>query len=128
MMKKNLLLAPTLLLALGACSGNHGEGSGSGTSSSGGHSTSSSSSTSTGGNPDEPYTPEHTWTECQASDQAFVRRAVLAVSGRRTLGQAEINAYEDAIKGVRKADRDAAGPFGDIGAAEPPDGHDLENA
>ncbi|MFS8071726.1 MAG: hypothetical protein ACMG6S_35600, partial [Byssovorax sp.] len=51
----------------------------------------------------EPPLTEHAWTECQSSDQAWVRRAIVAVSGRRSWGQAEVNAYEDVLKGVRTA-------------------------
>lgn len=76
---------------------------------------------------DPPANPTHVWTECQASDQAWVRRALLAVSGRRGWGQAEVNAYEDILKGVRAADRKAAGKFGDIGASLPSEGGDIEN-
>src|SRR6188472_2753834 len=38
---------------------------------------------------------------CQASDQAFVRRTMLAVLGRRPWGQAEVDAVVAAIVGVR---------------------------
>jgi hypothetical protein len=38
------------------------------------------------------------WEECQGSDQAWVRHAILAIEGRPSLGQAEVNAYEDIIK------------------------------
>jgi hypothetical protein len=38
---------------------------------------------------------------CQASEQAFVRRAMLAVLGRRPWGQAEVDAVLAAIVGVR---------------------------
>ncbi|MFO0762527.1 MAG: hypothetical protein U0359_39170, partial [Byssovorax sp.] len=69
--------------------------------------TGGNSSTGTGGTGGE-MPPPHEWTECQASDQAFVRKAILAVSGRRPLGQAEVNAYVDAINGMRKADGGAA--------------------
>ena len=76
---------------------------------------SSSSSSSSGG----PVAPVHAWTDCQASDQAWVRRAILALDGRRSWGQAEVNAYEDAIQALRKADGQTA---------PPPAGGDLENA
>jgi len=72
-----------------------------------------------------PHTPEHVWTECQASDQAWVRRAIVAVSGRKPWGQAEVNAYADAITAIRKADLEAAGQFGELGGALPPYGDDL---
>lgn len=48
--------------------------------------------------------PAPSWGACQASDQAFVRRAMLALNGRRPWGQAEVNAYEDIIAGARAAD------------------------
>jgi hypothetical protein len=62
------------------------------------------------------------WTDCQASDQAWVRRAILAIDGRRAWGQAEVNAYEDVIKAVRAVDPKSDG--------NPPkvDGGDLEDA
>ncbi|MDC0749720.1 hypothetical protein [Polyangium mundeleinium] len=75
-----------------------------------------------------PPTPSHVWTECQASDQAWVRRAILAVTGRRPWGQAEVNAYEDVIAGIRKADLLAAGKDVDPSGALPPGGEDLVNA
>lgn len=70
------------------------------TSGTGGTTTSTSGTGGTGGAPP----PPHEWEECQASDQTFVRKAILAVGGRRAWGQAEINAYTDAIIGMRKAD------------------------
>jgi hypothetical protein len=76
----------------------------------------------------EPHTPEHVWTECQASDQAWVRRAMLALTGRKPWGQAEVNAYTDVIAAVRKADLEASGKFGELGGALPPYGEDLVNA
>jgi hypothetical protein len=42
------------------------------------------------------------WQNCQGSDQAFVRRAMWALNGRRPFGQAEVNVYEDAIKSIRE--------------------------
>jgi hypothetical protein len=100
-----------------------------GTSGTGGSGTTTSAATSTGaGGKSDPYNPSHEWSECQASDQAWVRRAIAAVSGRRPWGQAEVNAYEDMLKGLRKADLDAAGPFGPIGATSPAAGDDLESA
>jgi hypothetical protein len=44
------------------------------------------------------------WYECQVSDQAFVRRAVLGVLGRRPYSQAEVNLYTDLIEAVDEAD------------------------
>jgi hypothetical protein len=64
------------------------------------HASTTTGSGGTGGIP----LPPHEWVECQASDQAFVRKAILAVGGRRAWGQAEINAYVDAIAGMRQAD------------------------
>jgi len=81
-----------------------------------------------GGDQGPPATPEHLWTECQASDQAWVRRAIVALAGRRPWGQAEVNAFADAIGALRQADLDAAGKFGGLGGALPPFGDDLVNA
>ena len=80
--------------------------------------TASSSSGSSSGGGGAPLEPPRAWTECQASDQAWVRRAVLALDGRRTWGQAEVNALEDAIKALRAADPEAA--------ATPTAGGDME--
>jgi hypothetical protein len=38
------------------------------------------------------------WAACQASDQAWVRRAILALQGRKSWGQGEVNAYEDEVR------------------------------
>ena len=124
--RRLLALAPAALaLALAAAAAAAGCGSSHetlppGSTSTGGTTTtttgsgSGSSSSSTGG----PPAPPHPWTECQASDQAWVRRALLGLNGRRSWGQAEVNAYEDAVKAIRKAD----------GAVTPPAaGGDLEN-
>lgn len=100
-------------------------GSGSGA---GGGGASGSGSTGTGVDPDDPYTPAHAWQDCQASDQAWVRRAIFALNGRRPWGQAEVNAYEDAVKAIRKADLEAAGRYGEIAGALPPYGEDLVHA
>jgi len=75
-------------------------GSSSGVAGSGGG-TASASASGSGGRDSIP--PEHAWTDCQSSDQAWIRRAFMAISGRRSWGQAEINAYEDVLKGVRAA-------------------------
>lgn len=106
--------------ALGACGGG-GETppdatTTSGVSSSSSAASSSSSGGGTGGT--APIPPPHAWTECQASDQAWVRRAVLALNGRRTAGQAEVNALEDAVKALRAVDPHSP----------PPVGGDLETA
>ena len=45
----------------------------------------------------------HRWQDCQASDQAWVRRAVVAVMGRRPWGQGEVLAWTDAIAALRRA-------------------------
>lgn len=75
----------------------------------------------TGGAGGQVQPPEHVWTECQSTDQAWVRRAMVAISGRRSWGQAEINAYEDVLKGIRVA--------GGEGPDKPaPVGGDLEPA
>jgi hypothetical protein len=113
--------AAALALALSGAALAGGCGGDKGTSSSG----DTTSSSSTGTSP--PYQPQHTWTECQASDQAWVRRALFALDGRRGRSQAEINAWEDAVKAIRAADRKAAGGFSDVGDTLPPDGSDLEN-
>lgn len=99
--------------ALPGCGGDPATtfGTGSGT---GGNGTTTGGS----GGQDQPPT-EHTWAECQSSDQAWVRRAILAISGRRSWGQAEVNAYEDVLKGVRAAD-------GGDPAKPAPAGKDLE--
>lgn len=81
-----------------------------------------------GAAPDASAPPEHTWTECQASDQAFIRKAIVALLGRRPWGQAEVNAWEDVLHAVRAADLAAAGPLADLGAAAPPHGQDLPHA
>lgn len=44
------------------------------------------------------------WYQCQASDQAWVRRAILGTLGRRAYGQAEVNAYADIITQVDAMD------------------------
>lgn len=75
-----------------------------------------------------PAEPEHVWTECQASDQAWVRRAIQALAGRKPWGQAEVSAFADAIGAIRKADLEAAGKFGELGGVLPPYGEDLVNA
>jgi len=41
------------------------------------------------------------FTECDGSDQAFVRQATLAVLGRRPRSQAEVNLHADVMAGVR---------------------------
>jgi hypothetical protein len=67
----------------------------------GGDSSSASSASGTGGQELPPH--DHIWEDCQSSDQAWIRRAIVAIGGRRAWGQAEINAYEDVLKGVRGA-------------------------
>ena len=44
------------------------------------------------------------WLACQDSDQAWVRKAIPAVTGRRALGQAEVSAYVDLIAGIDTLD------------------------
>jgi hypothetical protein len=78
-----------------------------------------------GGQDAGPATPEHEWAECQASDQAWVRRAIFALAGRKPWGQAEVNAFADAIGAIRAADLEAAGKFGELGGTLPPYGEDL---
>jgi hypothetical protein len=44
------------------------------------------------------------WYSCQSSDQAFVRRAILGVLGRRAYSQAEVNVYSQIIAQIDLAD------------------------
>lgn len=44
------------------------------------------------------------WYQCQSTDQAWVRRALTGVLGRRPYGQAEVNAYTDIISQVDAMD------------------------
>lgn len=85
----------------------------------GGGTSSATGSGGTGGQ--EPPPDDHIWEDCQSSDQAWIRRAIVAIGGRRAWGQAEINAYEDVLKGVRLAS-------GGDPAKPPPAGKDLEPA
>lgn len=48
--------------------------------------------------------PTVAWYQCQASDQAFVRKAILGVLGRRASGQAEVNLYTDMITQIDQLD------------------------
>jgi hypothetical protein len=114
-MSARAYLPAALALALSAAAGAGGCGSNpaaTSSSSSGGPTTSGSSSS---GTPEA----QHVWTECQASDQAWVRRALLGLNGRRSWGQAEVNAYEDAVKALRAAS---------AGSPPPVPGADLEDA
>lgn len=43
------------------------------------------------------------WQDCQGSDQAWVRRAILAIAGRRPWGQGEVLAWTDTVAAVRRA-------------------------
>jgi hypothetical protein len=52
--------------------------------------------------PEEPRAPELLPMDCQASDQAFIRRALLAVLGRHPAGQGEVDAYEPALAEAQK--------------------------
>lgn len=67
-----------------------------------------------------PHTAQHEWVECQASDQAWVRRAIVALAGRKPWGQGEVKAFSDMIAAIRQADLDATGPFGELGGVSPP--------
>ncbi|MCU0686494.1 MAG: hypothetical protein MUF34_30320 [Polyangiaceae bacterium] len=59
-----------------------------------------------------PQPPDPLWFECQASDQAFVRRAYQAVLGRRPSGQAEVNYYTDVLHAIDAAENvDPAIPY-----------------
>lgn len=62
--------------------------------------------------PPDPPDPIHVWTNCQASDQAWVRRAMIALAGRRPRGQAEVNLYSDVIARIREVDPDPINPEG----------------
>jgi len=53
-----------------------------------------------GGAPEQPLA----WYQCQATDQAFVRRAVLGILGRHPYGQAEVNVYTDMISQIDALD------------------------
>ena len=44
------------------------------------------------------------WYQCQATDQAFVRRAILGILGRHPYGQAEVNVYADMISQIDALD------------------------
>jgi len=44
------------------------------------------------------------WYQCQATDQAFVRRAILGILGRHPYGQAEVNVYTDMISQIDAID------------------------
>lgn len=44
------------------------------------------------------------WYACQGTEQAFVRRAILGVLGRRPYSQAEVNLYVDVINAVDELD------------------------
>lgn len=44
------------------------------------------------------------WYSCQSSDQAFVRRAILGVLGRRAFSQAEVNVYTQIMQQIDVAD------------------------
>ncbi|APR85921.1 Hypothetical protein A7982_11270 [Minicystis rosea] len=116
MIMRRALVPGLLAVLLGSAAMAAGCGGGSGDTA--GTSTSSSSSSGGGG---PPITPAHTWAECQASDQAWVRRALFALEGRRAAGQAEVNALEDVITAIRAADRRAS----ETTASE---GRDLEDA
>lgn len=48
--------------------------------------------------------PQQAWYACQGSEQAFVRRAILGVLGRRPYSQAEVNLYVDLIGAVDELD------------------------
>lgn len=78
--------------------------------------------------PPPPHTAKHEWTECQASDQAWVRRAIVALAGRKPWGQGEVKALTDTIAAIRQADLEETGQFGDLGGVLPPTGEKLVNA
>jgi hypothetical protein len=77
-----------------------------------------------GGTPSEDGGPAPlAWYQtCQVSDQSFVRKAIMAVLGRRPYSQAEVNFYTDLLTTVEKqngttvADRDTA-PESDLTAS-----------
>lgn len=57
----------------------------------------------TGGSSGAPASPA-TWADCQDSEQAWVRKAMVAALGRRPLGQAEVDLYVDLIAAVDALD------------------------
>jgi len=61
------------------------------------------------------------FTECDGTDQSFVRQATLALLGRRPHSQAEVDVYTDLMAEVRAA-RDDAGP---APADPPPDPREV---
>lgn len=76
----------------------------------------------------EAHMPIHEWTECQASDQAWVRRAIFALTGRKPWGQSEVKAFTDLIAAIRNADRAEAGVFGELSPVLSPTGESLAPA
>jgi hypothetical protein len=48
--------------------------------------------------------PAEAWYACQGTEQAFVRRAILGVLGRRAYSQAEVDLYVDLIEAVDAVD------------------------
>ena len=74
------------------------------------------------------HLPEHDWTECQAGDQAWVRRAIFSLTGRRPWGQTEVKAFTDLLTAIRAADRVEVGPFGELGNVLPASGESLAPA
>jgi hypothetical protein len=57
------------------------------------------------GAPGDGGTPTLAWYQkCQVSDQTFVRKAIMAVLGRRPYSQAEVNFYTDLLKTVEAQD------------------------
>jgi hypothetical protein len=60
--------------------------------------------TAVGGEGGAPQPEPQAYWECQASDQAFVRRAIQGVLGRRPYSQAEVNLYTDLIQEIDALD------------------------
>jgi hypothetical protein len=64
--------------------------------------------------------PEAAWYECQASEQAFVRRAYQAVLGERPRGQAEVKVLTDLIAAIDQLDGTGPGAATPARPATPP--------
>jgi hypothetical protein len=73
------------------------------------------------GDDDGPPPPDAStpFTECDGTDQSFVRQASLALLGRRPHGQAEVNVYADLMTQVRALAPADEGAGGQSGALDP---------
>ncbi len=91
--------------SMGGATSVGGETSRAGETSRGGDTSGGGDSSSIGGNAGSAGSaPTVAWYQCQASDQAFVRRAILGVLGRRPSGLAEVNLYTDMIAQIDQLD------------------------